>query len=83
MGIAWQGIKDGCLELGREEVDARLWPGAAAEGWRVCEAYRGGGKASNFKYVAPWGFYFSSRAQSVEAKDAREKATADHTEILE
>lgn len=83
LGSVWQGLKEGCEELSGEDVDAKLWPGAAAEGWRVCEAYRGGMKASNFKYVAPWGFYFTNKAQSIAAKEAKATAVADPTEILE
>jgi hypothetical protein len=78
-------VKEGCAELSIAGVDAKLWPGAAAEGWRVCEAYRGGSKSSNYRYVAPWGFYFSSRAVSMAAKEHRRKIEEEEesTEILE
>jgi len=69
LGVPWKGPSDGCAELDADDVNEKLWPGAAAEGWRMFEKFRGGASSSNFKYVAPWGLYFSNRAHTVLAKN--------------
>ena len=49
---------------GPEEVDARLWTGAATSGWSVAQSVS---KKSVRKYRAPWGAVFHNRAGACEA----------------
>ena len=43
------------MECDAAEVDRKLWMNAAAQGWRVVEAYGGGGASGNWRYLAPGG----------------------------
>ena len=50
-------------ELEPERLDAKLWPGAAAAGWRALEAFAGGAtstKEGSWKYVSPGGVTYRS-----------------------
>ena len=40
-----ESAAEGVEELKEDAVDARLWVGAAADGWRVLEQYKGGATA--------------------------------------
>ena len=60
---AAQGLPD-------EVVDARLWPGAAAAGWRVLDGARGDG---HYKYYSPAGVKLNSKTEALAAK-----AEAEH-----
>ena len=45
-------------------MDAKLGEGYAAQGWRVEEAWPGGGIKGNWKYISPSGASFSSLARA-------------------
>ena len=57
-------------EEGEEEegglVDAKLWEGAAAAGWRV--QLRSGGARAGFEYLGPDGRLFKSKRSAVKAE---------------
>ena len=49
-------------------IDRRLGTGAAAKGWRNFEAWRGGGKHGNWKYISPGGEVYKTIADVAAAR---------------
>ena len=64
------------VELDKEEVDRKLWMDASTSGWRVVEACPGGARTANWKYVAPSGEHFKTRAAAFEHSNATAAAEA-------
>ena len=54
-------------ELKPEDLDKKLWEGAADAGWRMLPKYRGGGSKNNWVYLAPSGAQLKNRASALVA----------------
>lgn len=64
------------LELDDATVDVKLWAGAAARGWRVTEARKGSSAGGMWRYIAPGGRGFKSRAQAAQHNSQHSTRTA-------
>ena len=51
-------------------VNFKLWPGAAAAGWRMIEAYKGARTVANWTYLEPNGTKHRTRQSALEAAAA-------------
>jgi len=60
-----------------DEIDGRLWTGAAAEGWVVRAKGKTGQKWGNWIYVGPSGTKYHSKVAAFEARDAEAHRAAD------
>lgn len=64
VSTADEACSRGYAEKPADEIDRKLYPGAAAEGWRVMEQWPGGGKGGKWFYFAPDGSKYKSTAEA-------------------
>ena len=60
-------------ELSAIRVDLKLWPGAAAEGWKVSESYHDSRKTGSWYHIAPDGTKHRTRTAAVGATPAADE----------
>ena len=68
---------DGLMRLAPQDVDGRLWEGAAAAGWCVVEAGPNGHASGSWRYMAPSGEAFKNRTEASQHASAAGKLGAD------
>ena len=55
------------VQLPDDEVNDRLWGGAAADGWKIIPKRKFGSRSCNYTYVAPSGAHLSSKQSAAWA----------------
>ena len=71
------GGNGGRMSMQGAELDAALWPEAAAAGWSVVERQRGSWLRGQWDVTAPTGQMFRSLSAAIRARRAVEKAMAE------